>query len=1041
MNELRAFFGRDDLCQSGLDYFLDNKEAKFPLIIHGKSGYGKTSLVSKIAVLAQSKLLSLNKSPLLVVRFCGTSAQSSTSRALMESICQHICRARKVHYEKSNKYADLIKKFHDALQQGSADKPLLVFIDSLDQLTDEDLGRSNLKWIPETLPVNCYLVVSTLPDIGGSFKYFNDQTSIPDTNYLEVSMMTKSDGGIIISEWLKHRNRTLQPEQLEYLINLGTTKQPDIYCPRETHILTPLKLKLLLDIVVQWKSYETIDQLSSIMDIYLEKGNDYGERRYVGATQKLTHLSYEEREDYEQNGCKVMVDCTSINSLITGFFRMLEARHGSELIAYFCGLLSVCKGGLSESHMSDMLSCASPVMDAVLQYHSPPIRRLPQIVMARLRNDISSYIVERGLYDSTILSWFHRQFIENAKRLYLPTSELTPAELPELRIRYCTLIAEYFSNELHDKFPEIGLEQQVFYWKDTQSKTTKFNHVSLLELPHALHGLAFARKWVSLTCNLHFIALCSASGVSRDLIENFHLWKTKSRGFFNSTNRALSTQWERDLNMMRHSIFGSDKTPEFYPIVEGYSYFLSSNVAILHEYPYLVHQLAMNMPDDHIVFKDAQTQKLVDILPWAADEIAGLNLYNHVTKVQSESPCLHTLTDDSDDDITRIRINKEAKVIVSGNCKGKVIIWGLKNGLALYTLNVGKSVCQIVTYNEFDIPDRFAFSMAVSTVTGAIHVFWVNVAGSDIQVETGLVWQAHSVPNGQDTDEFANVPIAISAEYNRPMRLITSAAKSVTLDDLDRGLDVNGEFSVWEMGKTSDQFSIFPTKIEKLTTIKGGSLLGEKDIFENFPLVAVFPSENIACIAVEQAQIDHQNANHVINGRIVVCQVNPFEKLIVSEEFEHCPTSLSMYNCVRHDQHGWRIALTFERQHMFQIMEFHTETNLGGTTFKSKGEIIFQSKEHKTKELKKLVFIDCNHVIFNLGAGLVNLNLDSKKYKFNETLPPAFFPGHPYPINGLTRSNNLDNDNGLIFSADCSSIKVMNMKKLLEFQRKPINNR
>lgn len=65
----------------------------------------------------------------------------------------------------------------------TADKPLILFLDSLDQLSNEDFGRS-LKWLPlkDELPAHCHIVVSTLPDqcldIVDSF--------IPGDNLLEV---------------------------------------------------------------------------------------------------------------------------------------------------------------------------------------------------------------------------------------------------------------------------------------------------------------------------------------------------------------------------------------------------------------------------------------------------------------------------------------------------------------------------------------------------------------------------------------------------------------------------------------------------------------------------------------------------------------------------------------------------------------------------------------------------------------------------------------------------------------------------------------
>ncbi len=1008
-----SFFGREELWQEGLRYFLEETRAEYPLIIFGKSGYVKTSLMSKIAVEIQRALSSLHKTPLLLVRFCGTSGQSMNSRGIMESICEHISRACKASYDKSDQYVDLINKFHHALQQGTYDKPLLVFIDSLDQLTDEDLGRSNIKWIPEMLPPHCFLVMSTLPDVGGSFQYLNDHTPIPDTNYLEVLQMSKLDAEVITKQWLSHTNRTLQPEQLDYLIKLSTTKQPDVYCSRTTHILSPLKLMLLLDITVQWKSYETIEQLSSRMQAYFEKGKNFEERKHAVSKQKLKCMSQDEINDYQENGCAHKADCTSMDSLIAGFFDTLEARHGKELVSYFCGLLSVCKQGLSESHLSDMLSCASPVMETVLQYHNPPIRRLPPVIMARLRHDISSYVVERGLYDGTVLAWFHRQFVENAKRLYLPQSEnITDSDsLLEIKIKYATLIAKYFSNVLHSEYPGRALERQPFYWNGSQYGTSTFNHTVLVELPYALHCLTSIEKWVSITCNLHFIALCLAAGLGRETIKNFNIRITEPRGFFMRKHGCRNWEWKSNL------LKGVEEG-EYLPTIYGYSNFLSSNLADLQQYPFLILQYALNLPDHHVVYKDAQSQKLSDILPWATKEISSMCRYEHFTKVQSDSPCIHTLTDDSMGEITSIQVNKGAKVLVSGNSEGKVILWGVKNGQALYTLNLESTVSQIAICNDWHV----SFSLVISTVQGVVHVFWVKEVESGLQVNKGLVWQAHLISGEKYGNEFRQVPMAISKEHTC---MITSGSRNLQENDIVR------ELAVWDMGVLdSMDRGIYPKKVEKLLVVEGGNFIREEGFYENFSLIEMFPSGEHVCIAVER--MGHSGNR---DSLIVICRIRPCDKIFVSEKLADYPTYLSIIPKIRPDDNGWQLAITFNGQSMFQVIEFYRLEDLNG-------KILFQSQKYETKSLNQVLFLDYNCVIFNHGAGLIILNLESSNYG---KMPPVYLPGHSHSITCIALATlfnfDLECRQGLIFTADSSSIKVLNRTKLIDFQSKSINDR
>ena len=52
----------------------------------------------------------------------------------------------------------------------------------------------------------------------------------------------------------------------------------------------------------------------------------------------------------------------------------------------------IAKNGLSESELEDILSCDNDVLNDVYVYWTPPIRRLPPLLMVRLRTDLSSYL-------------------------------------------------------------------------------------------------------------------------------------------------------------------------------------------------------------------------------------------------------------------------------------------------------------------------------------------------------------------------------------------------------------------------------------------------------------------------------------------------------------------------------------------------------------------------------------------------------------------------------------------------------------------------
>ncbi|EGD82189.1 hypothetical protein PTSG_02861 [Salpingoeca rosetta] len=162
------------------------KEVAAPFAICGPSGSGKTSLMAHIA----GTMKEAHPNAVVVSRFLGTSRESGTARTLMANVYRHIHRAVKGKEPAASPAADfekLTEQFQAALKLGTARKPLVLVLDSLDQLSDEDQGR-NLEWLPlASLPPNCAIVVSTLPDVGGCWEVL--KATLPDTNQQHRSVV------------------------------------------------------------------------------------------------------------------------------------------------------------------------------------------------------------------------------------------------------------------------------------------------------------------------------------------------------------------------------------------------------------------------------------------------------------------------------------------------------------------------------------------------------------------------------------------------------------------------------------------------------------------------------------------------------------------------------------------------------------------------------------------------------------------------------------------------------------------------------------
>ena len=110
---------------------------------------------------------------------------STAARPLLRSLCIQL---RRIYGKDPNGVANdfktLCEEFIQNLKLATNGQPLFLFLDSLDQMTDEDNGR-NLEWLPFELPSrNVKIVVSTLPEEGGCLNKL--RLSLPVEGLVEV---------------------------------------------------------------------------------------------------------------------------------------------------------------------------------------------------------------------------------------------------------------------------------------------------------------------------------------------------------------------------------------------------------------------------------------------------------------------------------------------------------------------------------------------------------------------------------------------------------------------------------------------------------------------------------------------------------------------------------------------------------------------------------------------------------------------------------------------------------------------------------------
>ncbi|XP_071093650.1 NACHT and WD repeat domain-containing protein 2-like [Haliotis cracherodii] len=359
----KAFHGRQETLDLITKYLQGT--SRTPFIVHGPSGCGKTSIVAMAATLA---LQSFNSKAGMVIRFIGTTPDSSTIGALLSSVTSQIWRiyGDDEDQELPADIKELAKIFQEALNMANSNEPLVLLLDSLDQF-DPSGGARQLFWLPKQLPDNVKIILSTLPEPQyESFPRLQEMYS-ERNNFLKVPKLADKDVEGILTKWLNVSHRDLTEQQRQVV--LGAFQK----CP------LPLFLKLSFDEACRWSSF---------------------------ASQSETTLQ------------------PSIRGSINALFSRVEGLHGKILVSRALAYLTLSKTGLTESELEDILSCDDDVLNDVYMYWTPPVRRLPPLLLVRLKADLGQYLVDRGADGVRVFFWYHRQFIEAATDRYCSDPQL-----------------------------------------------------------------------------------------------------------------------------------------------------------------------------------------------------------------------------------------------------------------------------------------------------------------------------------------------------------------------------------------------------------------------------------------------------------------------------------------------------------------------------------------------------------------------------------------------------------------------------------------
>ena len=168
-----------------------------------------------------------------------------------------------------------------------------IFLDAVDRCPTYN-GAIDMTWLPKTLPKNLK-VIMTVGNFNDIEHYFCDN-DFSDSQVISIEPMAYPESKELLKQFLRKRRRQVTEQQWDTVKAFLHTE------------CTPVYIRLLLDEVCLWRSYEP--------NVALSHGITHG---------------------------------------IMRLFDRLEERHGEKLVAAIMKLLMLSRHGLAEGELIDML--------------------------------------------------------------------------------------------------------------------------------------------------------------------------------------------------------------------------------------------------------------------------------------------------------------------------------------------------------------------------------------------------------------------------------------------------------------------------------------------------------------------------------------------------------------------------------------------------------------------------------------------------------------------------------------------------------------
>ena len=249
-----VFVGREAEKAKILAYLAGASDRLF--IVYGVSGSGKSALLAVAAREAAAQ-----PGAIVVQRFLGITKRSSDLRSLLGGPLPGAARTLPAGRRVADRRPHARKGIDEQLKNATAERPIRIFLDALDQLDPADAADS-LWWIRSTpLPPHAKLVLSCLSDsddevAGRPYAVLKQRGFLMPDNSVAIEHLSPPEAQLLWTRWLDQARRRLTDGQ-------QAAVAARILVPKATECRQPLYLRILFEESRLWRSYDVPPRLGA----------------------------------------------------------------------------------------------------------------------------------------------------------------------------------------------------------------------------------------------------------------------------------------------------------------------------------------------------------------------------------------------------------------------------------------------------------------------------------------------------------------------------------------------------------------------------------------------------------------------------------------------------------------------------------------------------------------------------------------------------------------------------------------------------------